>query len=732
MNHELPQHDVVLLGAGHTHLHVIRMWRMHARANTRLTCVTNQPQATYSGMLSGVLAGDYPQERMEIDLVRLCASCNVRLIHAEATGFDAEKKQLQFDCRPPVRFDVLSIGIGSKQMQTSASCQGLAIKPLQTFLDRLSQRIQELTGQPLYLVVVGGGAAGVELACCLPRFVAKHARSATTLSVSLIEQGGQILSGMPQQSQRLAQRHLAENDVTVHLNSTVHQLKEDQIELAGGEQLPANLVVFATSAVGPTLLGGFGLPLDDLGFLLTRDTLQSIGNDSVFVVGDSGTQEQSRQLPKSGVHAVRQGPVLWENIHRRLNGQSLTTWRPQRSFLTLLNTGDQRALATYKGASFHSRWCWRLKDFIDSRFMSKYQDYPAPGPMTPAPQLAANTSEPMPCGGCGCKVSPGVLTDSLAELQQQESPHVLLGLDTPDDAALLHKGPGNAIAVTTDFFKSFVDDPYLLGRVAALNAMNDLHVKGVEPRSALTLAIVPRGPAHQQRQLLDELLAGALREFSRHKVAIVGGHTIEGPELTFGFTVLGDAHDDRVIRIATPNPGDKLVLTKPLGTGVLLAAHMRASCQAEWWESLVESMLADNSVAARAALELGATAATDVSGFGLAGHLCEMLGPRNISAELNLPALPLLPGTLELLEQGVESTITPSNRDNVVRQDPAIAESRSAKTPILFDPQTSGGLLVAISPQNAPKLLEACGKSASEIGVVRNRSPDGRILLLQE
>ncbi len=201
MQTALPQHDVVLLGIGHTNAHVLRMWRMRPIRDARLTCVSNFPVATYSGMLPGVLAGQYSPERMEIDLVRLCAANGARFVQGDVTGLDVDGRHLLLADRPPLPFDVLSIGIGSVPTfdgveQTDDTL--LAIKPMQTFLPRLETRLREINNRrgdrPIRIAVVGGGAGGVEITFCLPRRI-KRLLGDAPLELTIIHGGEQLVPG---------------------------------------------------------------------------------------------------------------------------------------------------------------------------------------------------------------------------------------------------------------------------------------------------------------------------------------------------------------------------------------------------------------------------------------------------------------------------------------------------------------------------------------------------------
>ena len=680
----------------------------------RLTCVSNYPVATYSGMLPGVLAGLYPPERMEIDLVRLCTAAGARLIVGDVTGLDVENRELHIHNRPPLPFDVLSIGLGSvpnRAGPVEADDSLLEVKPMQSFLQRLEERLLNLNPNrnlnplppsPLRLTIVGGGAGGVEIAFCLPMRIRKILGD-VPLTLTLIDASDTLLKGSSAALTRRVERDFAKRGVKTVLGRRVTHVKQGSVTLDNGDTIPGDLVLWVTSAAPPPLIKDFNLPKDDRGFLLTKHTLKSTGGQPIFVVGDTGTI-QGEKLPKAGVYAVREGPVLWENLQRLLNKETLLDYKPQRGFLKLLNRGDGAALGEYRGFSFEGKWAWRLKDRIDGKFMDMYQDY-MPGMMENEPldlPRSATTDRPqMRCAGCGGKVGASILSRALARLDIPRNEHVLLGLEAPDDAALIQPTQGQVIAATVDFFQSPLDDPYLVGRMAALHAASDVVAKGAKPIAALAMATIPLGPERKQEQLLFELLAGGVRELKAMGATLAGGHTIEGPNITIGYTILAQQQPESVRAKSKLREGDGLILTKPLGIGVLLAAHMQARCRAEWYRPLVETMLQSNAPAAAVLDEFGVAAATDITGFGLAGHLLEMLWASELGAEVSLSSLPLLPGAGELFQEGLESTIADANRRVKNEMDMA------GNHPILFDPQTCGGILAAVHSDSADLLLAA-------------------------
>ena len=715
MQTTLPQHDVVLLGIGHTNAHVLRMWRMQPIADARLTCISNFPIATYSGMLPGVLAGQYAVEEMQIDLVRLCAANGARLIVGNVIGLDQDRQELLFEDRSPVHFDVLSVGIGSVPNRAGVEADAellLPIKPMQTFLARLESRLlalaagQRQTSQasatPLRLAVVGGGAGGVEITFCLESRVRKLLGH-VPLEITLIDSNSQIGSGASEGMARRVHRELQARGVQVVLGRRVEQVSPDMLRLDNGDTIAADLVLWATSATPPPLLQKLGLPTDGRGFLLTRRTLQTTADLPIFAVGDSGTI-QGEDLPKAGVYAVREGPILWENIQHSIAGRPLVDYKPQRGFLKLLNTGDGRAIGEYSGFTFSGRWAWWLKDRIDRKFMAMYQDY-SMADMPPSPLPSSQPKRQMRCAGCGGKLGASILSRALSRLEVPKHDSVLLGLDEPDDVAVLQPTTGASLAITTDFFAAPLDDPYLVGRISALHAASDVLAKGAKPVAALAIATIPPGPARQQERLLYDLLAGGLHELKAMGATLAGGHTIEGPELTIGYTIVAEQPTDSVRTKGGMRLDDVLVLTKPLGTGVLLAAHMQARLKGEWHPTLMDALLRSNQSAARILQEYEVTGATDITGFGLAGHLLEMLRPGDLGARIDLHHIPLLPGAAELLQSGLESTLAPENR--AAEQEIDVSENlrKSDAYRVLFDPQTCGGLLFGVPERQLSGVL---------------------------
>jgi selenide,water dikinase len=564
--------------------------------------------------------------------------------------------------------------------------------------------------------------------------------------MSLVDANAEILSGYSAGTIAHARRELAARGITVLTGRRVKTIggqTGSDVEFDDGTSLAADIIIWATAAAPPPALANFRLPKAADGFLAVDATLKTIADFPVFAVGDSATIA-GQQLPKAGVYAVREGPILWDNLNRIFGGRELMRYEPQRGFLSLLSTGDGRAIAQYKGFSGHGRWAWKWKDHIDRKFMKMYQDYTprADMPQSASSRRAGGTnflqigarprifpshevspSVAMRCAGCGSKIGANILSAALERLNLPTDGRTKLGLEAPDDATVLDRNTAPVDVLSVDFFPAFMDDPYLVGRIAVLNSLSDLWAMGSEPLGAMAIVTLPEGSPTQQTELLYQLLAGGVRELTEAGATLWGGHTTEGPELTVGYTVAGKLDGRTPFTKGNLKSGDRLILTKPLGTATLLAAQRQSLCRARWFEAMLASMLRSNSDSARMARTFGVQAVTDVTGFGLAGHLLEMLDASRVSARLSLGAIPLLEGFAELNARGVRSSLDPANRARESRCRPARpALTSRPEYHALFDPQTSGGLLISVPANKAAdfvKELKANGTaSAVEIGEV--------------
>jgi len=729
--------DLVLLGGGHAHVAVLRRFGMKPAPGVRLTLVSRAVETPYSGMLPGLIAGHYARDDAHIDLQPLSRFAGAMAVFDEVVGLDVATRQVHFKERPPISYDLLSIDIGSTPNLKVPGAQqhAVPVKPIDRLLERWSALIARLRADNSLnrIGVVGGGAGGVELILAVQHAVrtqlAHDGRRLADLEYHLFTEGEHVLPTHNASVRRRFERVLADRQVTVHRGSAVVEVAAGSLRTADGRTHAIDEVLWTTEAAAAPWLAASGLALDDQGFIRVSSTLQSISHPDVFAAGDIASMDRHPR-PKSGVFAVRQGPPLARNLRRALLGEPLEPYRPQRRFLSLITTGDRYAVASRGRMACEGAWVWRLKDWIDRGFMRTYQQLPemplAVEPDGSAPggeeAHAAVTPTSMRCGGCGAKVGASVLARALGRIGAQDAANVLVGLQTPDDAAVIAGSSGEAAVHTVDFFRSMIDDPYLFGRVAANHALSDIYAMGAEPTSALAIVTLPPGPERRIEEALTHLMAGASAVFREACVSLVGGHTGEGAEFALGFSVNGRVDPDRMLRKSGLRAGDRLILTKPVGTGTLLAADLRHRARGRWIAGALEAMLQSNREAVRCVQRHGATACTDVTGFGVAGHLSEMLRASGRGATIFLPALPILDGAGETIASGILSSLQPENlrmRRSISASQDVLSDPRFA---LLFDPQTSGGLLAGVPEASATGCvseLRALGYVSSAIvGIV--------------
>ena len=729
--------DLVLVGGGHTHVAVLKHFGMKPMPGVRLTLISRESNAPYSGMLPGLIAGHYTFSDAHIDLAPLARFARARFLRDRVVGIDLENKRVMCAGRPAVAFDVLSLNTGSApgvRRVEGAEGSVVPVKPIDGFFARWTRLRERVAGSsgPVSIGIVGGGAGGVELALSIRYGLARAAeagRRSDNVRIELFTDSGEILPAYPRRMRALFARILEDDGIVVHTDHRVVRVDGPRLHFANGTGASFDELLWVTTAGAPDWPRQSGLEVDGRGFIRVRDTLQTLSHPDVFAAGDIAAVE-GYPRPKAGVFAVRQGPPLARNLERRLREAPLAGFRPQREYLSLISTGRRHAVAARNGLTVAGRWVWTWKDRIDRRFIRDYSELPSmdgegvdDGPAAAGASKAeaggdsryvasSGPGSAMRCGGCGSKVGSELLFRSLARLGASGHPQVPVGLDAPDDAAVVEVPAGQVAVQSVDFFRSFIDDPFLFGRITANHALGDIFAMGAEPVAAMAMVTLPLAAEEKMEEDLTQLMAGALEVLERDGVALAGGHTSEGSELAMGFSVTGTAPAEDLLRKAGMRPGDRLVLTRPVGTGVILAAEMRGRAQSLWIDAALAAMQESHRAAARILGEHGATAATDVTGFGLAGHLLEMARASGVEVSVGLAGMPFLDGALELARLGIFSSLQDQNLRALdsVRAAPEVLGDPA--TQLLFDPQTAGGLLASAPAGRA----EACVKALRAAG----------------
>jgi len=708
--------ELLLVGGGHSHALVLRRWGMRPVPGVRLTLVNPDAVAPYSGMLPGHLAGHYTRAALDIDLVRLARFAGARFIPGRVVALDPAARVARLGSGRQLRYDIASLDIGITADMTALrgfAEHGIPAKPL----DRFAARWAEMAAGsgPVRISVIGGGVAGAEIAMACAHRLSVEGRDR---AITLIDRG-RVLASVARAARGHLLRALSGWGVEIVENDPPVEVLADAVLLESGRRIAADITIGAAGATPQRWLGETGLDTHE-GFVVVDQHLRSTSHPTLYAAGDCAHFAPDPR-PKAGVYAVRAAPVLAHNLAADLTGRQRRAFRPQRDFLKLISMGGKTAVAEKAGFALAGPWLWRWKDRIDARFMETLRDLPAmPPPSVPANAatgVARAMAGPAPCGGCGAKLGAGALSEVIAGLAgaARADTERLPG----DDAAIIRVGEARQV-ISTDHLRAFALDPALVARVAAIHALGDVWAMGAAPQSAVANVILPRMEPRLQGAWLDEVMGAAHEVFAAVGASVLGGHSSTGTELTVGFTVTGLLEREPVT-LSGGRAGDVLILTKPIGSGVILAGEMQGRAEGADVLACWEAMSTPQGDAAAILAPL-AHAMTDVTGFGLAGHLWNICAASGTGAEVALDAVPLLRGAEALAERGVRSTLESQNRAAL---EPVMAAPEGPRADLLFDPQTAGGLLAAVDAGEADALLAQlaeAGIPAARIGHLTDRA----------
>ncbi len=710
--------DLVFVGGGHAHALVLRAWGMDPLPGARLTVINPGPTAPYTGMLPGHVAGHYSRDDLEIDLVRLCRHAGARLILDKAVNIDRKQRQVVLESTRRVAYDVASIDVGiTAEMEIPGFAEhAIGAKPLDTYAAKWREFLTEASAGKIdpTIAVIGGGVAGCELAMAMA-----HALKSVGMhpSVTVIERGPGI-TGMGEAAKEQVKAALLTLGVDVRTSANITRIEQDHVLIDDQISVPAKLTVGAAGAFPHAWIAETDLPLQD-GFIEIQRDLGVVADSTLFAVGDCAVMPADPR-PKAGVFAVRAAPILHQNLRAALGAGWRRTWRPQKDYLKLVSLGEKSALAEKFGLTLSGPLLWQWKDRIDRAFMKRLSDLPAMAPLKPK-LAAAGVAEALAgkplCGGCGAKVGSGVLRDVMRSMP---TPLGDLLQGAGDDAAVIRQAGGGFQVISTDHLRSFVEDPVQMTEIAAVHALGDVWAMGAKPQFALASLILPQMSPELQARTVHEITETVTRVLNEVGAQLIGGHTTMGAELTIGFTVTG-TRETAPLSVGGALEGDVLLLTRPIGSGVLLAADMQGVAKGADVANVLAVMAQPQD---REAVVLGAVAhaMTDVTGFGLAGHVRSMALASGLNAELRMADVPIYQGAREVSDAGVASTLMPTNRTD--------AAVEGVEDPLLFDPQTAGGLLAAVPPGKAQKTLDdlqALGTEAVVIGTFEHGSGSVRV-----
>ncbi|TAN70730.1 MAG: selenide, water dikinase SelD [Methylobacter sp.] len=728
--------DLVLLGGGHANIQVLKMLAMNPIGGLRITLISDQTHSPYSGMIPGYLAGYYSYEDCHFDLRRICEELGQRFIKAKIIGIDTQRKKIRLENRAEVSYDCASINVGIEpqsleNVSVEAALKLIPLKPISRFIAHWDRLVADLEaykgGDSLQIAVVGAGASGVEIAIILKMLIDRNQWNA---EVSLVHRHEFLVSAKDRSAQRWLSKTLEELGIKVFKSTQALKEQENGLVLKDEQGLIQTKdfyrVLTATQAAAPQWFKDSDLPVSPDGFVKVNKNLLVENEHDLFAAGDCIHFSPS-PLKKAGVYAVRQGRVLEHNIRVFFTGKSaLNNFHPKKNVLSLITIGERKALVHQDSASM-LRWMWpsllwTVKDGIDRRFMKRFQaktfsakprhfDKTMPVPKT---TLVPEEWESNTCGGCGSKLAASTLTLSLNKLDIPKDESVLLGVKDGEDCALTQFSEHVLCLQSIDQFRAFISDPYLLGQIATQHALSDIYAMGGVAKTAqvgLTLGAANR---KIQQEDIFQLMSGVLDILAKSAVSLVGGHTGEGAELAISLAVQGEVVPDQVLRKQLTKPGNRLILTKPIGAGAIFAANMLAQANGKLVDRALSSMLESNKTAMEIIKGFDISGCTDITGFGLLGHAFEMLGKNSdneLGIKIDYQAIPVFDGVGELFAKGYYASIAEENYQSLSAV--LSADVNNQQFPALFDPQTSGGLLFSVPSDRA----EACLKALHQNGV---------------
>ncbi|MGR3540010.1 MAG: selenide, water dikinase SelD, partial [Hasllibacter sp.] len=612
-------------------------------------------------------------------------------------GIDRDARRIAVRGRAPVAYDVASIDIGLTSAMPDLpgfAEHGHPAKPLGPFA-RAWEAFARAGGP---VCVIGGGVGGTELALAM-----RHALAARhgTARVALVD-GARALAGLSDRAAAALRARLAADGIALHEDAAIAAVEPGAVLLRDGTRIASAFTAGAAGGRPWPLLAALGLETHE-GWLAVDDRLRT-SDPRVFAAGDCAHLAFAPR-PKAGVYAVRAAPVLHANLRAALRGEGpARRFRPQRHYLKLVTLGGREAIADRGGRAVTAapKALWRWKDRIDRRFMARLTDL-SPMPRPGAPRVAAAglrdlvEGQPAPCGACGAKVGGATLAAALAALPSAGRADVESA--PGDDAAVLNLNGARQV-LTTDHLRAFTLDPWLMARIAALHALGDVRAMGAAPQAALAQITLPRLAPRLEAETLREVMDGAASALVPAGCEIAGGHTTQGPEMQIGFTITGLA--EAPVTLSGARPGDALVLTRPIGSGTILAAEMALAATGAEVAACLDLMAADQGPAAQALR--GARAMTDVTGFGLLGHAAALAAASGVTLRLALGAVPLMDGALRLAGAGVRSSLFAANAAAMATRS---LRPDGARSDLLLDPQTAGGFLAAVDPADLPRLRDA-------------------------
>jgi len=677
--------QLVLIGGGHANVQVLRKLCMNEYKGLNVILISEEYESIYSGMTPGYIKKVYSIENISIDLQRLCFNAGATFIKDKVINLDNANQIIHLNQNPSISYDVLSINSGSisnnQSIKFNEKSNIISVKPISSFVSKLKvidELIEKSSNRKIS--IIGGGVAAFELSFAI------YKRYNENIFLNIISDQLLAEKNLNQSSINTLKKIAKKLNINL-ISKKVIDIHDSEISLEDGSKIQSELVLLSTGAALPDWVAESNLEMSQ-NFIAVNHHLQSLNFKNVFVSGDAASIENFKR-PKSGVMAVRQGEILKENLFLYLLKKPLKKFKPQKNWLYLIGTHKNSAVLNYFNFSFEGKWCWLLKKIIDLNFMKKFS-FPEQTNMHKKIHNLSEINDDIPkmyCQGCGSKVSKNTLVNYLSN---QKSNNEL------SDATEI-KFEQDEILQTIDhikLFKSF--NPYDFGIISYLHSQNDILSAGGTVHSLSVSIGVPFSKNLVESFYLEYFMNGIQNEVAKDNAFLVSGHSYQTEEPAITITMNGNKTERSNKFLAVE--GNLIYLSKPLGTGYLLAAYFQNSklLSINDFEKLLTYLKKGNKLAAKSGFSCGSQLMTDISGYGLASHLGDICQSSNLSAHIRLNNDILINNKLEILKNfessGYKNNYLSSFNLVDIKVDHPLFK-------IIFDPQTNGPLLIAIDKE---------------------------------
>ncbi|MDC1022998.1 selenide, water dikinase SelD [Alphaproteobacteria bacterium] len=723
-NEEKPiTNDLILVGGGHSHLILIMQFSKKIIEGTRITLISNEIDIPYSGMIPGFIEGTYSWRDSHIDLYKLASRLNIRFIHSKVIKISSQNKEVHFNNRPAIKFDILSINSGIQSNYNNikgAKKYCVPVKPISRLANNFFGEIKDTNA----IAFIGGGAGSVELALALRK---RYITDKPHLKITIITGKNGLLSSFPKQLKQTSKNTLKEFSINIIENTEVIEVKHNKIIMSDEKILYIDKCILSTNAMAPDWLKDTDIKLNNKGFIVVNNAFQT-NNDFIFAAGDI-VDFDNQNFKKAGVYAVRSGKPLAQSIKSYIKNKVGKNYKFSKNYLALIGLSNGYTIGTKYNFSYSSRFNSFLKKYIDQRFINKFNklNYMKNKNMLNIinesipflkilSQKNSNEINPMQCRGCGAKVPFAALKNTLAKNITA----------TSDDASSILNYPN--LFHTIDMINAIISDPYLLGKIAANHSLSDIIAVKSNPISALMILQLPLSRPNINSRDLEQVSLGAKEIFDKHNCPINGGHTMIGKDNdpVIGFTITGESkytknknYDNYKLK-----NNDVLVLTEKIGSGIIFAGINNNMIDSHYQNDVISQMTIGNFLFSSISQDLNILSMTDITGFGLANHLLNLIKRDNNKSGLTIfpQKIPIFSGVKEAIDRNVKSSLFQSNYDTAIKHI-IYGREKLLIDEILYDPQTVGGLAFVIPKEEKNKqfaILKKYKINYAEIGYVNN------------